>query len=104
MADSFFFAARHFQSVPVESSMKMSACRREVRGAGGRVSAPHSWTTLRVMSRPPFIIASADVPEQSHAYPGSNEYTAPKRSIGHAAGLERIGLNLTRVPPGARTS
>jgi uncharacterized cupin superfamily protein len=56
------------------------------------------------MSRPPFIVSSADVPERSHVYPHSDEPMAPKRSIGEAAGLQRIGLNLTRVPPGARTS
>jgi uncharacterized cupin superfamily protein len=54
--------------------------------------------------RPPFIISGADVPERTHRYPNSDEDMAPGRSIGRAAGLMRIGLHLTRVPPGARTS
>jgi len=54
--------------------------------------------------RPPFIIRAADVPEQVHAYPGSDEPQSAGRAIGKAAGLERIGVHLERVPPGRRTS
>ncbi len=53
---------------------------------------------------PPFILRSADVAERVHTYPNSDEPMAPSRAIGHAAGLQRIGLHLARVPPGARTS
>lgn len=56
------------------------------------------------MSRPPFIVSAADLPETRHRYPGSDEDMAPKRSIGRVAGLERIGLHLVRLPPGTRTS
>lgn len=55
-------------------------------------------------TRPPFIISSRDVPERTHVYPNSDEEMGPVRSIGHAAGLVRIGVNLQRLPPGARSS
>ena len=55
-------------------------------------------------SRPPFLVATADVPERSHVYPDSDEPRAPARPIGRAAGLRRIGLHLHRVGPGQRTS
>jgi uncharacterized cupin superfamily protein len=54
--------------------------------------------------RPPFIIAAASVPETRHRYPNSEEYTGAQRSIGKAAGLQRIGVNLLRLPPGERSS
>lgn len=54
--------------------------------------------------RPPFIIASASVPETSHRYPHSEEYTGHARAIGKAAGLLKLGVNLTRLPPGSRSS
>jgi uncharacterized cupin superfamily protein len=54
--------------------------------------------------RPPFLIASADVPEHRHVYPRSDEAMAPSRAVGKAAGLQRIGLHLVRVPSGTRTS
>lgn len=54
--------------------------------------------------RPPFIIASASVPETSHQYPNSEEYTGHKRAIGKAAGLHKIGVNLIRLPSGNRSS
>ena len=55
-------------------------------------------------TRPPFIIASADVPERIHRYPNSTEGMAPSRPVGRAAGLRRIGIHLVRVTPGTRTS
>jgi len=54
--------------------------------------------------RPPFIIASADVPEDVGRYPGSDEIFSHGRPIGKAAGLLRIGLHLERLPPGHRLS
>jgi len=55
-------------------------------------------------TRPPFIIASSDVAETTHSYPGSDEKLAYGRAIGKAAGLLRIGLHLERLEPGQRTS
>jgi uncharacterized cupin superfamily protein len=54
--------------------------------------------------RPPFIIASSEVPETVHRYPHSEEEMAPSRAIGRAAGMHMIGVHLVRVPPGRRTS
>lgn len=55
--------------------------------------------------RPPFIVSSADVPEDAGTgYPGSDERLSHGRAIGRAAGLERIGLHVERLPPGRRTS
>jgi uncharacterized cupin superfamily protein len=54
--------------------------------------------------RPPFILSTADVPESTHRYPGSDEALAAARAIGKAAGLLRIGLHVQRVAPGERTS
>ncbi|WP_394830200.1 cupin domain-containing protein [Pendulispora rubella] len=54
--------------------------------------------------RPPFIISAADVPEETHRYPRSDEPMAPSRAMGRAAGLLKIGLHLQRVPPGYRIS
>jgi uncharacterized cupin superfamily protein len=56
------------------------------------------------MSRPPFIIRAADVPETQHQYPRSEEKMSPSRAIGRTAGLQRIGVHLVRVAPGTRTS
>jgi uncharacterized cupin superfamily protein len=54
--------------------------------------------------RPPFIISSADVPEDIGRYPGSDEICSHGRPIGKAAGLLRIGLHLERLPAGHRLS
>ncbi len=56
------------------------------------------------MARPSFIISSSDVPEKDGAYPDSDERLSFGRPIGRAAGLQRIGLHIERVPPGRRTS
>lgn len=57
------------------------------------------------MSRhPPFIRAIYDVPEQTHSYLRSNELLGPIRRLGKEAGLERLGINIQRLPPGARSS
>jgi uncharacterized cupin superfamily protein len=57
-------------------------------------------------SRPPFIIATNDVPEPAKpdTYPDSDEPLSWGRAIGRAAGLLRIGLHVERVPPGIRVS
>lgn len=55
-------------------------------------------------SRPPFIVSPGDVPEQEGRYPSSDEVLTYFRSIGRAAGLQRLGLHLERLLPGHRTS
>ena len=55
-------------------------------------------------ARPRFIVKTSDVPERQGSYPRSDELLAAHRAIGAAAGLERVGLNVSRVPPGHRTS
>ncbi|HEY8047768.1 MAG TPA: cupin domain-containing protein, partial [Ramlibacter sp.] len=54
--------------------------------------------------RPSFIVATRDVPESTHVYPQSDEPMGPTRGIGRAAGLQRIGINVQRLPPGSRSS
>ena len=44
--------------------------------------------------RPSFIRSTTDVPECTHVYPQSKEPMGPMRSLGKAAGLERIGINI----------
>jgi uncharacterized cupin superfamily protein len=56
------------------------------------------------MTRPPFLLSPEQVPERAHSYPNSEEKMGPTRRIGHAAGLQRIGVNLQRLPPGTRSS
>ncbi len=55
-------------------------------------------------TRPPFIVSAGDLPERSHVYPQSEEAMGPDRSVGRAAGLVRLGINLQRLPPGTRSS
>jgi len=55
-------------------------------------------------SRPPFIVSAYELPERSHVYPQSEEPMGPVRSVGSAAGLVRLGINLQRLPPGKRSS
>jgi uncharacterized cupin superfamily protein len=57
-----------------------------------------------VNARPPFIRSARDVPEKAHVYPNSTEKMGPVRRLGKEAGLERIGINLQRLPPGSRSS
>lgn len=54
--------------------------------------------------RPSFIVSAGDLPERSHVYPQSDEAMGPDRSLGRAAGLVRIGINLQRLPTGTRSS
>jgi uncharacterized cupin superfamily protein len=53
---------------------------------------------------PSFIRSTSDVPEKAHVYPNSTERMGPVRRLGKQAGLERIGVNLQRLPPGTRSS
>jgi len=55
-------------------------------------------------SRPAFILSASDLPEYTHVYPQSDEPMGPVRSMGSAAGLTRIGVNLQRLMPGRRSS
>ena len=55
-------------------------------------------------TRPPFLRSTAEVPEHTFSYPGSDEKMGPSRAVGKAAGLRRIGLHVQRLPPGARSS
>lgn len=54
--------------------------------------------------RPPFILSSSDVAEEDGSYPDDDERFSFRRAIGRAAGLERIGVHIERLPPGRRTS
>jgi uncharacterized cupin superfamily protein len=56
------------------------------------------------LPRPSFIVRSVDVPEVEGRYPGRDERFGLSRPIGKAAGLQRLGLHLERVPPGERIS
>jgi uncharacterized cupin superfamily protein len=55
-------------------------------------------------TRPPFIRSTSEVAEHSHVYPQSTEAMGPVRRLGKEAGLERIGVNVQRLPPGTRSS
>jgi uncharacterized cupin superfamily protein len=55
-------------------------------------------------TRPSFIVSALEVPESAHVYPQSVEPMGPLRRLGRVAGLTRIGVNLQRLPPGARSS
>ena len=55
-------------------------------------------------TRPYCIVSSIEVPEHTHTYPQSAEKMGPVRRVGKAAGLVRLGINLQRLPPGARSS
>ena len=55
-------------------------------------------------TRPTLIRSTRDVPEQTHVYPQSTEPMGPVRRLGKEAGLERIGVNIQRLPPGSRSS
>jgi uncharacterized cupin superfamily protein len=57
-----------------------------------------------MIARPSFIVSASEVPEKTHVYPQSTERLGPTRRIGKAAGLERLGINLQRLPPGTRSS
>lgn len=54
--------------------------------------------------RPDFIRSTRDVPERTHVYPQSDEPMGPVRRVGKEAGLQRMGVNLQRLPPGSRSS
>lgn len=52
-----------------------------------------------MQDRPEFIVSAHSVPEHAHVYPQSTEAMGPMRALGAAAGLQRIGINLQRLPP-----
>lgn len=54
--------------------------------------------------RPTCIRSTKDVAEHTHVYPQSTEPMGPVRRLGKEAGLERIGINIQRLPPGTRSS
>jgi uncharacterized cupin superfamily protein len=54
--------------------------------------------------RPPFIRSASEVSERTHVYPQSTEPMGPIRRLGKEAGLQRIGINIQRLPPGYRSS
>jgi uncharacterized cupin superfamily protein len=54
--------------------------------------------------RPSFIRSADSVAEHTHVYPQSREPMGPLRILGQAAGLQRIGINIQRLPPGTRSS
>jgi uncharacterized cupin superfamily protein len=54
--------------------------------------------------RPSFIRSSSEVAEHAHIYPQSSEPMGPTRRLGKEAGLQRIGVNIQRLPPGSRSS
>jgi uncharacterized cupin superfamily protein len=54
--------------------------------------------------RPSFIVSTHEVAERTHVYPQSTEPMGPVRRLGRQAGLERIGINIQRLPPGTRSS
>ena len=54
--------------------------------------------------RPPFIRSTDEIAESRHLYPQSNEPMGPMRRLGKEAGLERMGVNIQRLPPGSRSS
>jgi len=56
------------------------------------------------VERPSFIISSREVPEEPGQYPGTTEVLSYGRPIGAAAGLQRLGLHVERLPAGHRTS
>ena len=76
----------------------------DLRHAPFRLCLCYSTGMTNRPNRPPFIIDAASVPETRHHYVNSDEYTGSHRSIGAAAGLQKIGVNLTRLPPGERSS
>lgn len=55
-------------------------------------------------ARPPFIVSTHEVPERTHVYPQSSEPMGPVRRLGRQAGLQRVGINIQRLPPGTRSS
>ncbi len=59
---------------------------------------------MEAESRPSFIRATAEAEAYTHVYPQSTERLGPVRAVGRLAGLQRIGINVQRLPPGTRSS
>ena len=57
-----------------------------------------------MVTRPSFIRSTNEIPERTHVYPQSTEPMGPVRRVGKEAGLQRIGINIQRLPPGTRSS
>jgi uncharacterized cupin superfamily protein len=57
-----------------------------------------------MQERPAFIRSLSEASERTHVYPQSSEKMGPMRCLGKEAGLERIGINVQRLPPGSRSS
>jgi len=55
-------------------------------------------------TRPPLIRSTSEAAEYVHVYPQSTERMGPVRRLGKEAGLQRIGINIQRLPPGSRSS
>ncbi len=55
-------------------------------------------------TRPPFIRSTSEIAEHAHVYPQSTEAMGPVRRLGKEAGLQRIGVNIQRLPPATRSS
>ena len=55
-------------------------------------------------TRPSFIRSTREAPEYTHVYPQSAEKMGPMRRLGKEAGLQRLGINIQRLPPGVRSS
>jgi uncharacterized cupin superfamily protein len=55
-------------------------------------------------TRPGFIRSTHEVPEHTHVHPQSSEPMGPVRRLGKEAGLQRIGINIQRLPAGCRSS
>jgi len=57
-----------------------------------------------MQARPPFLRSTSEIAESTHVYPQSSEPMGPVRRLGKEAGLQRIGVNIQRLPPGTRSS
>lgn len=68
----------------------------------GAFAAPRGRTVRG--ERPTFIVSSIDVEEEAGMYPGTTEVLSHGRAIGAAAGLQRLGCHIERLPAGHRTS
>jgi RimJ/RimL family protein N-acetyltransferase/uncharacterized cupin superfamily protein len=74
-------------------------------GGAGTARPGHAQVKEQTMpERPSFIRSSQEVAEHAHVYPQSSEPMGPVRRVGKEAGLQRIGVNIQRLPPGSRSS
>lgn len=73
-------------------------------GVGAQLSATAADMPPVHRERPSFIVSTRRVVEEPGQYPGTEEFLSYDRPIGAAAGLQRLGLHVERLPPGHRTS